>query len=105
VDEGAIIAVPVLRVGNTRVFSHRVVRLTLDSGAVIELSAGHPTADGRTFGELRAGSRLDELHSVESVEVVPYRHDATYDILPASSTGTYFAAGALVGSTLREASW
>lgn len=68
---------------------------------MIELSAGHPTADGRQFGELRPGNRLDELHTVQSVEVVPYRHDATYDILPASGTGTYFAAGALVGSTLR----
>jgi hypothetical protein len=100
VHEGATVAVPILRVGSTRVFSHRVVRLTLDSGAMIELSAGHPTADGRKFGELRPGSSLDDVHSVRAVEVVPYRHDATYDILPASSTGTYFAGGALVGSTL-----
>lgn len=29
-----------------------------------------------------------------------YRHAFTYDILPASDTGAYFAGGALVGSTL-----
>jgi hypothetical protein len=102
VHDGATVAVPILRVGSTRVFSHRVVRLTLDSGAVIEMSAGHPTADGRKFGELRTGSHFDDLSSVQSAEVIPYRYDATYDILPASSTGTYFAAGALVGSTLSE---
>lgn len=103
VDNGAIVAVPVLRVGSTQVVSHRVVRVTLDSGAVIELSAGHPTADGRKFGELRPGSRLDDVHFVQSFDVVPYRYGATYDILPASSTGAYFAAGALVGSTLSAA--
>jgi hypothetical protein len=36
----------------------------------------------------------------ESVEVVPYRHHFTYDILPASDSGTYFAAGMRIGSTL-----
>ena len=61
-------------------------------------------AGDRTFGELSPGSLLDDLHSVQSVEMVPYRHDATYDILPGSSTGTYFAAGALVGSTLATGS-
>jgi hypothetical protein len=100
VHDDAIVAVPILRVGHTRVFSHSVVRVTLSSGAVIEMSAGHPTGDGRKFGDLRPGSRLDDIYSVRSAEVVPYGHDATYDILPASSTGTYFAAGALVGSTI-----
>jgi hypothetical protein len=37
---------------------------------------------------------------VASIRVVPYGHDATYDILPDSDTGTYFAGGALIGSTL-----
>jgi hypothetical protein len=31
---------------------------------------------------------------------VPYEHPFTYDILPASSTGTYIAGGKLIGSTL-----
>jgi hypothetical protein len=35
-----------------------------------------------------------------TAELVPYAYDAAYDILPASSTGTYSAAGALIGSTL-----
>jgi hypothetical protein len=35
------------------------------------------------------------------VEIVPYGHPYTYDILPASKSGTYFAAGVLIGSTLK----
>ena len=72
----------------------------LDDGAIVEMSPGHPTADGRTFSDLLRGGALDERHSVVDAELVPYRHERTYDILPASSTGSYFAAGALVGSTL-----
>jgi hypothetical protein len=37
---------------------------------------------------------------VESAELVSYAHDATYDILPDSNTGMYFAAGAAIASTL-----
>jgi hypothetical protein len=100
VDGEAIVAVPILRAGRTSVVAHHVMRVELQSGAVLEISPGHPTADGRTFRELAAGSQLDAAHRVVAASLVPYRHDATYDILPASSTGTYFAAGALVGSTL-----
>ena len=100
VEGEAIVVVPVVRVGRTRVTGHRVVRVTLDQGTVIEMSAGHPTFDGRRFGELRVGERFDDTHRVVALEVIPYEHDATYDILPASTTATYYAAGALVGSTL-----
>jgi hypothetical protein len=71
------------------------------SGGSLEISGGRPTADGRTFGDLRAGGRLDS-HEIISVEVVPYTHPFTYDVLPGSKTGTYFAGGALVGSTLEK---
>lgn len=76
------------------------MRIMLANGAVLEVSPGHPTADGRIFGDLKAGSHLDSQHEIVSAELVPYQHDATYDVLPSSSTGTYFAAGALIGSTL-----
>jgi hypothetical protein len=102
VEGGAIVSVPVVRVGHTRVREHRVIRVTLDSGAVLEISPGHPTFDGRIFGDLTPGARLDEQHVITSAELVPYAYDATYDVLPASSTGAYFAAGALIGSTLQR---
>jgi hypothetical protein len=37
---------------------------------------------------------------VQSIAFVPYEHERTYDILPASETGSYVAGGALIGSTL-----
>lgn len=97
----AIVAVPILRVASTPVAHHQVMSVVLDNGAVLQMSPGHPTADGRTFAELTAGSSLDGLHTVRHAEVVPYEHARTYDILPDSDSGAYFAAGALVGSTLR----
>jgi hypothetical protein len=101
VNDGAILPVPVVRVGHTSVHAHRVVRVELEGGRVLEISPGHPTADGRSFGDLTAGSLLDSQHRVVAASLEPYSHDATYDILPGSTTGTYFAAGALVGSTLK----
>lgn len=96
----AIEAVPVALAFRTPVNNHRVVRVVFANGAVLEMSPGHPTADGRKFGRLRPGDELD--HSVvRSVEMIPYRHSFTYDILPSSPSATYFAAGLLVGSTLQ----
>jgi hypothetical protein len=36
-----------------------------------------------------------------SITSEPYHADRTYDLLPAGSTGTYWADGVLLGSTLR----
>ena len=99
VDDDAVVLVPIVRVGQTPVTNHRVARITTTDGRVLEISPGHPTADGRSFGDLRAGTRLDGV-VVESAEMVPYMHAYTHDILPASKSGTYFAAGMLIGSTL-----
>ncbi len=99
VDHDAIVAVPLLRVNRTPVHDHHVVRVTLASGVVLEVSPLHPTADGRTFGDLRAGGALDRI-GVVSAELVPYAHPFTYDILPAGGTHTYFAGGARIGTTL-----
>jgi hypothetical protein len=99
VDQREVRAVRIARVNRVRVDAHRVVRLTLASGRVIEMSPRHPTADGRSFGSLRVGDTLQGAPIV-GVTQVPYLHTHTYDILPASDTGAYFAAGAPVGSTL-----
>jgi hypothetical protein len=99
IDHEAIVAVPLRRVNTTPVQNHRMVRLELDDGAVIELSPGHPLAGRGRVQDLVAGAELGE-RTLRSVTVVPYAQRFTYDILPDSSTGTYFAAGALMGSTL-----
>jgi hypothetical protein len=93
--------VPILRVARVPASHHTVVRLVVATGVVLEISALHPTADGRTFGALRAGDQLDGVDVVAS-NVVPYEHSFTYDILPDSDTGAYFAGGLLIGSTLAD---
>ncbi len=99
VDHDQVVPVPLAAVKQRPARSHVVPQILLDNGQVLQISAGHPTADNRTFGELRVGDRLGELR-IKAVELVTYEHDFTYDILPASDTGYYFAGGALIGSTL-----
>jgi len=98
--EGSMQAVPLVRVSRTAVRHHRVRKLTLSNGVVLHISAGHPTADGRPFAELTVGESLGEQR-ITRLDEVPYLHGHTYDILPASDTGTYVAGGALIGSTLK----
>jgi len=95
----AVIAAPILRVNKIAAHDHHVVRVTLDSGRILEISPRHPTADGRTFADLRPGDRLEGARVVDAT-LIPYTHPFTHDILPDSDTGTYFAGGALIGSTL-----
>jgi DNA-binding FadR family transcriptional regulator len=59
--QDALDVVPVLRVGKTPVFDHEVVRVVTENGTVLEISARHPTADGRTFADLQVGSVLEGL--------------------------------------------
>jgi len=96
---GALAIVPIERVHRTAVTDHHVMRVRLDNGAVLLISPGHPTADGGTFATLSQGDVLFGP-TIEDVELVPYAHTYTHDILPASDTGAYFTAGALIGSTL-----
>lgn len=92
-------AVKILRVNRTPVSNHRVLRVRFDNGRAIDMTAGHPLADGRPLSTLRPGSDVLGA-SVVSVTDIPYAHDFTYDILPDSTTGAYFASGVLIGSTL-----
>jgi hypothetical protein len=101
VNAGRIVDVPIQRTRRITAHAHVVMHVELASGATLEISAPHPTADGRTFGDLSRGDELDGVRIVR-VERVPYTHDATYDILPDSDSGTYFAGGVLIGSTLAE---
>jgi hypothetical protein len=101
VDHGERIAAPILRVNQRPVSHHALVRVTLANGGVVEMSGGHPTADGGRFDALVAGQRLG-TEEIVSLATIPYDERFTYDILPASDTGTYFVGDALVGSTLRD---
>lgn len=103
VDGDATVAVPVARIARTVVTSgHKIMRVAFAGGAVVEMSPTHPTADGRSFEELAAGDLLGHAEIV-GVSPMSYGYAFTYDILPTSSTGIYFAAGVPVGSTLSRA--
>jgi hypothetical protein len=98
---GARVSAPLIAVGNTPVpATHIVVRVALDDGRLVFVSPGHPTADGRHIGDLAARDTLDGA-LIASVDRVAYAGGATYDILPAGTTGAYWANGVLLGSTLR----
>jgi hypothetical protein len=99
-DHGALRLVPVVRVDRVAVYHHRVIELSLSNGSVLRLSAGHPMADGRLIGALGPGDPVEGA-SVVGRRDVAYAERYTYDILPASETHSYVAAGVLVGSTLR----
>ena len=98
--DGKRVAVPVLEVGSTQVpAGHLMVHLVLADGREVLASPGHRTADGRPLGSLAAGDPLDGS-TIKLWELVPYAGDRTYDLLPAGPTGTYWANGILLGSTL-----
>jgi hypothetical protein len=99
IDRGELTVAPIRAVRRVPAHDHVVMRVRLATGATLDVSAPHPTSDGRTFADLGAGSFLDGVE-ITNVTVIPYEQPYTYDILPDSDTGTYFAAGVLIGSTL-----
>lgn len=80
-------------------FTHEMVHVILGDGRELWASPGHPTADGRKLGELKVGDSLDGAR-ITLVERLPHNQPATYDLLPSSDTGFYWANGILLGSTL-----
>jgi len=98
---GARVAAPLVNIGSTPVpATHRVVQLRLSDGRAVDVSPGHPTADGRKVGDLATGDFYDGA-AVTSAELLPYTGGATFDVLPAGATGMYWANSVLLGSTLR----
>jgi hypothetical protein len=97
---GARIASVVARTGSVPVPStHEVVHVVLSDGRWLLVSPGHPLTDGRRAGDLRAGDALDGA-TVVSADLVAYDGGRTFDVLPAGTTGFYWANGILLDSTL-----
>jgi hypothetical protein len=78
---------------------HQVIHVRLSDGRELWVSGGHPTADGILFADLEAGDVLDGAQVIE-VQAVPYGAAYTFDILASGATGSYWANGIRVGSTL-----
>lgn len=79
--------------------THQVVHLVMDDKREVWVSANHPLANGSMVGSLKAGD-VYSGSTVKLSELVKYWDSFTYDILPDSATGEYFANGILLGSTL-----
>jgi hypothetical protein len=101
IDEaGRRIVASVVRIGQTVVpATHRVVRLALEDGRVLTASPGHPLADGRLLADIKVGDLVDRA-TVVSATLEPYPGGSTFDLLADSATGSYFADGIPLGSTL-----
>jgi hypothetical protein len=79
---------------------HRVVRLVLADGRTATASPGHPLADGRHLGDLRAGDAVDGS-VVVSADLMANDGARTYDLAVSGPTGVYLVDGIAMGSTLR----
>ncbi len=77
----------------------QVIRLGLSDGRTVTASPGHPTVEGRPLGKYHVGDTLDGARVVR-VERTAYDGEATYDLLPDSLSGLYWANGFLLKSTL-----
>jgi hypothetical protein len=98
---GQRVAVPVIQIAHVPVSAgHILLHVALQDGRELWASPGHPTADGRRLVDVRPGDLLDGAR-VLSVHQVAYEGAATYDLLPAGTTGFYWADGILMGSTLK----
>lgn len=91
----------VMKIGNTLVPSnHKVVHLILSDGRNLWVSPNHPTITGTVVGNLKIGNEYDNA-KITQTTLVPYWDTRTYDVLPDSETGFYYANGILMGSTLK----
>ena len=94
------VAAPVVELGSVEAPpTHMMVHLLLADGRELLVSPGHRTADGRALGSLKVGDPLDRS-TISRWELVPYAGGRTYDLLPASVTGHYWANGILLASTI-----
>lgn len=94
------ISVPILRLSKTRVpQNHRVSHLVLSDGRKLDVSPNHPNTSGNPVSLLKPGDIYDKSVVLEN-SLLPYWDLFTYDLLPDSETGFYFANSILLKSTL-----
>ncbi|MCE8428077.1 MAG: hypothetical protein J5U19_06805 [Candidatus Methanoperedens sp.] len=93
--------VKVLKTTKVHVKNHQMSHTKFDDGRQVYVSPSHPLADGRPIGSIVVGDTLDGARIILA-ELVPYQGDYTYDILPSGDTGTYWANGVLLKSTIHS---
>ena len=99
---GNRVLVPIQATSNRQVpLGTKLLAFTLADGRHILISPSHPTSSGELFSDIRVGQLLDGV-KVDKITNVDYNDGYTYDILPRSDAGTYWANDILVGSTLKK---
>ncbi len=99
--KGNKIVSKVIKIGNSLVpTNHEVFHLVLSDQRQVWVSPNHSTTTNKTVQDLIIGERYDGARIV-SKDLRPYWDTRTYDILPDSVTGFYFANDVPMGSTLK----
>ena len=99
-EQGERVVAIVERAGSmTAPADHVVVHVVLVDGRELRASPAHPLADGRPLGSLSIGDRVDGS-TVLMADREPYGLGTTFDLLPAGTTGTYWADGVPLRSTI-----
>jgi hypothetical protein len=80
---------------------HLMLQLVLSDGRRLLAAGAHPAADGTYLRQLQPGQGYDGA-TIISANWVTSTASATFDILPAGPTGTYWANDVLIGSTLER---
>ena len=79
---------------------HSMIVLELADGRKLQVTAEHPSStEKKSLDQYAVGEELNGSKIITKT-IVTYTEEYTYDILPDSETGTYWANGILIGSTL-----
>jgi len=90
----------IIKINKIETKKHKILFIRLNDGTVLEISPEHLTSNGKKFKDLKLGDVIDGRLVVE-IKLKNYNYKYTYDILPDSQSGNYFANGVLIGSTLK----
>ena len=92
----------ILKLGSMRALAnHQIIHIRLSDGRELWASPGHPVADRQKLGSVKLNDFLDGARVI-GIERLSYDGLATYDLLPSGDTGSYWANGVLLGSTLKK---
>ncbi len=99
-ETGARVTTVVARTQSIRIVSpHSFTTLVLADGRTLVASGRHPLADGTMIAAAEVGKVVDGSTIVE-IRVEATDADSTFDVRPATASGTYWVSGVLVGSTI-----
>jgi hypothetical protein len=99
-SNGRLSAVKILKTSQSKVGKNSLIlEITLADGRSLTASPEHPSAEYRPLADYRAGDELDGS-VITDIAYISYKGEVTFDLLPESPSGCYYANGILVGSTL-----